>query len=111
MSLSQCTPTQFEVEFDEEAERQLAAQAKAIAHPVRIRLLKLLAAQKGCIGNDLVEGVGLAQSTVSEHMSILRKAGFVIAESKPPRICYELNRDAFAQFQKSVLALSATTVE
>lgn len=72
-------------------EDELAALAKALAHPARIRILRLLLATPGCIGGDIVEAVGLAQSTVSEHLRLLRAAGIIHGEIDGPRICYALN--------------------
>jgi ArsR family transcriptional regulator len=71
-----------------------AALAKALAHPARIRILRLLQATPGCIGGDIVETVGLAQSTVSEHLRILKAAGIITGEIDGPRVCYALNPDA-----------------
>lgn len=70
---------------------ELAMLAKAMAHPARIRILRLLKATPGCIGGEIVEAVGLAQSTVSEHLRILKSAGVICGEIDGPRICYALN--------------------
>lgn len=72
-------------------EDDLAALAKALAHPARIRILRLLLATPGCMGGDIVEAVGLAQSTVSEHLRLLRAAGVIQGQIDGPRICYALN--------------------
>ncbi|NHB77011.1 ArsR/SmtB family transcription factor [Rhodobacter calidifons] len=72
-------------------ETLLAALAKALAHPARIRILRLLQATPGCIGGEIVGAVGLAQSTVSEHLRILKGAGIIHGEIDGPRICYALN--------------------
>ena len=69
----------------------LAGLAKALAHPARIRILRLLHATPGCIGGEIVGAVGLAQSTVSEHLRILKTAGVITGEIDGPRICYALN--------------------
>ena len=68
--------------------------AKALAHPARLRILRLLARTPGCIGGDIVGAVGLAQSTVSEHLRILRDAGVIEGQIDPPRVCYSLSPDA-----------------
>ncbi|MFC4353308.1 ArsR/SmtB family transcription factor [Fodinicurvata halophila] len=70
-----------------------AAIAKALAHPARIRILRLLLEKQSCIGCDIVEEIGLAQSTVSEHLRILKSAGVITAEAMPPRVCYALNAE------------------
>lgn len=75
-------------------EETCAALAKALAHPVRIRILRLLLATPGCIGGTIVGSVGLAQSTVSEHLRILRAAGVIKGEIDGPRICYAIDPSA-----------------
>jgi ArsR family transcriptional regulator, arsenate/arsenite/antimonite-responsive transcriptional repressor len=70
---------------------ETAELAKALAHPARLRILRLLLASPGCIGGDIVDAVGLAQSTVSEHLRILKAAGVITGEISGPRICYALN--------------------
>lgn len=76
---------------DEDA---IAALAKALAHPVRVRILRLLLATPGCIGGTIVDAVGLAQSTVSEHLRILKSAGVITGEIDGPRVCYALDPEA-----------------
>ncbi|MFS8185096.1 transcriptional regulator, ArsR family [Pseudovibrio denitrificans] len=84
--------------LNEEEEEKLALQAKALAHPARVRLLKIMASQPGCVGGDLVNSIGLAQSTVSEHLRILKDAGFILAEVQRPRVCYSVNRAELKSF-------------
>jgi ArsR family transcriptional regulator, arsenate/arsenite/antimonite-responsive transcriptional repressor len=69
----------------------VAAIAKALGHPARIHIVRLLLEKRSCIGCDIVEEVGLAQSTVSEHMRILKSAGLIVGEIERPRVCYSLN--------------------
>ncbi|MGC9271493.1 ArsR/SmtB family transcription factor [Acidiphilium sp.] len=73
---------------------EIAAVAKALGHPARIHIVRLLLAKQSCIGCDIVEDVGLAQSTVSEHLRILRAAGIIKGEFERPRVCYYLNPDS-----------------
>lgn len=70
---------------------QLAAIAKALAHPARIQIVRLLLSKTSCIGGEITNEVGLAQSTVSEHLRILKAAGVVAGEIEHPRVCYSLN--------------------
>ena len=84
-----------------EKEQTLAAQAKALSHPARLRILYILHTldiRGGCLNSDLVSELGLAQSTVSEHLRILKQAGFISAEPNPPKVCYRIQRDTFDQF-------------
>jgi len=69
----------------------IAGVAKALAHPARVRIVTFLLSRPGCIGGDIVGEVGLAQSTVSEHLRILKDAGLVVGEIERPRICYSLD--------------------
>ena len=75
-------------------QEELAAIAKALGHPARIQIIKLLLEKQSCIGCDFVDDVGLAQSTVSEHLRILKAAGIVTGEIERPRICYSLNPES-----------------
>ena len=72
----------------------LAAIAKALGHPARIHIVRLLLEKRSCIGCDIVDEVGLAQSTVSEHLRILKAAGVITGEIERPRVCYSLNPDS-----------------
>ena len=87
-------------------DEDLAALAKALAHPARVRALRLLAKREGgCIGCDIVADLELAQSTVSEHLRILKAAGLVEGEVDRPRVCYRLGREGLARLKALVAAL------
>ena len=73
------------------ADEDIALIAKALSHPARIQIIRLLLSKKTCIGGDIVDVVGLAQSTVSEHLRILKTSGIIIGEITRPRVCYSLN--------------------
>jgi ArsR family transcriptional regulator len=70
------------------ADEELAAFAKAIGHPVRVRILRMLARKDARMCSHIVDELPLAQSTVSEHLRILRSAGLVQANEKGPRVSY-----------------------
>ena len=74
----------------------IASVAKALAHPARVRIIEFLLSRPGCIGGDIVDEVGLAQSTVSEHLRILKASGLVVGAIERPRICYSLEPAALA---------------
>jgi ArsR family transcriptional regulator, arsenate/arsenite/antimonite-responsive transcriptional repressor len=76
------------------SEEDVANVAKALGHPARIHIVRLLLEKQSCIGCDIVDEVGLAQSTVSEHLRILKAAGIIIGEVERPRVCYSLNPDS-----------------
>jgi ArsR family transcriptional regulator len=79
---------------EQDAIRALAVLARALGHPARIRIVRTLIAEQSCVGCDLVDESGLAQSTVSEHLRILKAAGIITGEIKHPRVCYSLNPTA-----------------
>jgi ArsR family transcriptional regulator len=70
------------------ADDELAAFAKAIAHPTRVRILRMLAKKEARMCSHIVDELPLAQSTVSEHLRILRSAGLVKANENGPRVSY-----------------------
>ena len=70
------------------ADEELAAFAKALGHPVRVRILRMLARKNARMCSHIVDELPLAQSTVSEHLRILRTAGLVQANDTGPRVGY-----------------------
>ncbi|HXW07841.1 MAG TPA: metalloregulator ArsR/SmtB family transcription factor [Vicinamibacterales bacterium] len=70
------------------ADDELAAFAKAIGHPIRVRILRMLAKKEARMCSHIVDELPLAQSTVSEHLRILRTAGLVRANENGPRVSY-----------------------
>ncbi len=78
-----------------QAEQDLAAFAKALAHPARIAILKILAAQNACVCGKIVEVLPLAQSTVSQHLKELKNAGLIKGTVEGPKSCYCINWEAF----------------
>ena len=76
-------------------EQDLAAFAKAMSHPARIAILKVLAQKNDCICGEIVDVLPLAQSTVSQHLKELKTAGLITGETDGPRSCYCINWKAF----------------
>jgi DNA-binding transcriptional ArsR family regulator len=72
----------------EEADAELAALTKALGHPARVQILRLLARRDSCVCGDIVDELPLSQSTVSEHLRILKSVGLVRGEVDGPRVCY-----------------------
>ncbi|HQU55785.1 MAG: metalloregulator ArsR/SmtB family transcription factor [Chitinophagaceae bacterium] len=85
-------------EIFSQKEQNLAQFAKAISHPARIVILKVLAKQKECICGDIVEQLPLAQSTVSQHISELLSAGIINGTIDGPRSCYCINWKTIQKF-------------
>ena len=71
-----------------DADAELAMLTKALGHPARVKILRLLARREGCICGEIVEGLDLAQSTVSQHLKMLKNAGLIRGDIDGPRICY-----------------------
>jgi len=74
-------------------EVRLAAMLKALGNPVRFRIMKYLAEKQMCITGDIVEFTTLAQSTVSQHLKVLREAGLIEGEIEGPATCYCVSAD------------------
>ncbi len=74
-------------------EVKLAALAKALAHPARIKILKILMETNVCMCGQIVDLLPLAQATVSQHLRELKQAGLIQGEIEGPKICYCLNPD------------------
>jgi len=74
-------------------QKQLAAYARAMSHPVRIYILQLLAGQSCCYSGDLAEELPIARSTLSQHLKALKDAGLIQGEINPPKIKYCINRE------------------
>lgn len=86
-------------------EQELAALAKAISHPARIAILKVLAQRNECICGDIVEVLPLAQSTVSQHLKELKEAGLIEGTIDGPRSCYCINWKVFEKFNSELNGL------
>jgi DNA-binding transcriptional ArsR family regulator len=69
-------------------ENKLAKYAKALAHPARIAILKLLAGRQTCVCGDIVDELPLSQSTVSQHLKELKEAGLIKGEIDGAKVCY-----------------------
>lgn len=77
----------------------------AIAHPARVRIVRLLLKRTSCMCGEIVEEMPLAQSTVSQHLKILKESGLVQGEIDGPRVCYCINETAMAKLKKLVANL------
>lgn len=84
---------------------QLATWAKALSHPARIAILKVLAVRNTCICGEIVDELPLAQATVSQHLKALKEAGFISGEVEGPRMCYCLNWDELERFRTAAADL------
>lgn len=71
-----------------EADAELAEFAKALGHPARVQILRLLVRKNACICGQIVDELPLAQSTVSQHLKVLKESGLIRGEVSGPRTCY-----------------------
>ena len=90
---------------------QIASVAKAFAHPARVAIITFLISREVCVAGDIVDEVGLAQSTVSEHLRILKASGIVRGRIEYPRICYSLDPGALAPLSDLLEAVAARPPE
>jgi ArsR family transcriptional regulator len=102
-SLSSKQPIQVQLPSQRE---ELAQLCKALAHPVRVQILQFLATlETACVCGDIVNILPLAQSTVSQHLKILKDAGLILGEIDGPRTCYYLNHEKLGHFKNLVTQL------
>lgn len=83
-------------------EVELARLARAIAHPLRLRILRLLRQRGECVCGALVDELPRAQSTVSQHLKVLKEAGLVEGEVEPPRVCYCVDVEKLRRLKRLV---------
>ncbi len=86
-------------------DNRVARYAKALSHPARIAILKLLLKKQACICGDIVEELPLSQSTVSQHLKELKEAGLIKGEIEGVRICYCIDENEWKQAQQSLADL------
>lgn len=87
------------------AELRLAELCRALGHPARVRILRVLLERDVCIAGELSDAVALAPSTVSEHLKTLKAAGLIKGEVDGPRRCYCVDQSVVTQLKKLLAAL------
>ena len=80
----------------------LAQYTKALSHPARIAILKLLIQKQTCICGDIVEELPLAQSTVSQHLKVLKEAGLIKGEIEGSTVCYCIDENVWMVAQNLI---------
>ncbi len=93
-----------EQKISEDSQADLARFAKALSHPTRLEILRLLSTQSCCFTGDLVEILPIAQSTVSQHLKELKIAGLIQGEIDPPKTKYCINQQ---NWQKAKLLFAS----
>ena len=72
---------------------ELAALFKALAHPARVEIMKVLSQRGACVCGEIVDELPLAQATVSQHLKALKEAGLIAGEIEGPAVCYCIDYD------------------
>ena len=81
---------------------ELARFARALAHPARVRIVRLLARRGECVCGQIVLDLPLAQATVSQHLKVLKDAGIIRGQVDGPRVCYCLDPKALKRVKELV---------
>ena len=89
----------------DEADLELASLAKALGHPARVAIMRLLSRKLSCICGEIVSELPLAQSTVSQHLKVLKDAGLVAGEISGPATCYFTDPRALRRLKALVAGL------
>lgn len=84
---------------------ELAKLSWALAHPARVRIVRLLLSRTSCLCGEIVDEMPLAQSTVSQHLKILKETGLVQGEIDGPRVCYCVNPTAMAKLKELIAGM------
>lgn len=85
---------------------RVALIAHALAHPARVRILRLLASQDACRGAEVFSELPLAQSTISQHLSVLKKAGLVHATPQGTAMLYCITAEPLAELADALSQLA-----
>jgi ArsR family transcriptional regulator, arsenate/arsenite/antimonite-responsive transcriptional repressor len=82
--------------------QRLAKMLKALGNPTRFQIVEFLAGHQMCITNEIVKNTPLAQSTVSQHLKVLREAGLIQGEIEGPSTCYCLDQEGFNWLKEQI---------
>ncbi len=80
----------------------LAAYAKVLGHPARIAILQHLFERQSCVCGDLVQEIGLAQATISQHLKALKEMGLLCGTIEGTSVCYCLNTTKWEQLRREL---------
>jgi len=83
-----------------DGQNKLASLLKVLGHPARIAILQYIISQKACICNDLVEELGLAQATISQHLKELKNLGIIKGSIEGKSVCYCIDENVWKDIQK-----------
>jgi DNA-binding transcriptional ArsR family regulator len=83
-------------------QNKMATMLKALAHPARIAIIEYLIDSKSCICGDLVEELGLAQATISQHLKELKTAGIIKGTVEGASVCYCIDEKVWKQYKEQM---------
>jgi predicted transcriptional regulator len=86
-------------------QNELAEMAKALGHPARIAILQYLSSQENCVCGSIVDEIGLAQATVSQHLKALKEVGLIQGTISGVSTCYCINRHKVTEVKNQLSAL------
>jgi DNA-binding transcriptional ArsR family regulator len=89
-------------EIFNEKQKKLSQMMKALAHPARIAIIQKLIKTNACICGDLVDELGLAQATISQHLKELKNAGLIKGTIEGTSICYCIDDKTWKQYKKDM---------
>ncbi|MFD1064350.1 ArsR/SmtB family transcription factor [Winogradskyella litorisediminis] len=89
-------------EIFSEQQNHISALAKAFAHPARVAILQHIFNSKTCICGDLVEEIGLAQSTISQHLKELKNSGLIKGNIEGTSVCYCIDNENWSKMKQSI---------
>lgn len=105
------TMVQSEIFITDKSIQRSAEIAKALGHPARIAILKILAQRSTCFCGDITEILPLAQSTVSQHLKALKSAGLISGTVEGVKTCYCLNPEGIRELQSVLSELSSELIK
>lgn len=89
-------------EIFNEQQNRLAVVLKALGHPARIAILQYIIKQNSCICNDLVDELGLAQATISQHLRELKNIGIIKGNIEGTSVCYCINENVWNEIKNEL---------
>ena len=93
------------VEVSRDSDLDLATLAKALGHPARVQIVRFLLSRDSCMCGDIVDHLPLAQSTVSQHLKMLKESGLIRGTIDGPRVCYCVEPKVLERFKQLVSGL------
>lgn len=86
-------------------DNRIARYAKALGHPARVAIVRLLVQRQSCVCGDIVDELPISQSTVSQHLKELKEAGLIQGEIDGPRVCYCINPKEWEAAKSALIEL------